>query len=433
VAWGTAVNDASVIVATAPDLLEAVRDSSLKLEDVEAVVIDGASVIFDLGASEPIDALLDLVPRDAQRVLFSPTLPPLVEDLIERRVKRALRYPVEPALSTTPRAAEGRIGYVIAKDQLKLDLLASQLANREPGSPPPLLFCRNDERAAELAEDLSVRGFVVGPVDDGEADVAIAAGGVTRAELLEELSEAPGQTISYDVPPDAPTLRARHAGDDDAVILVEPREVAHLREIAAQAKLQARSTPLRAKAGAAAAGLEAFRSELRAAIESEDLTAQLLVLEPLLEEFSATEVAAAAAALLRSRRPPAPAAAASVPMPQKVPAAEPSAPSGPAPATWTRLFVSIGSRDDVRAGDLVGALAGEANIPGARIGKIEIRDTFSIVEIQSDVADQVIRAVNGTTIKGRSVRVDYDRGGPAKRPPAPGRPLRRASGRPPRN
>jgi ATP-dependent RNA helicase DeaD len=96
------------------------------------------------------------------------------------------------------------------------------------------------------------------------------------------------------------------------------------------------------------------------------------------------------------------------------------APTGAAPATYARLFVSIGSRDEIRPGDLVGAIAGEANIPGSRIGKIEIRDSFSIVEVQADVADQVIRAVNGTTMKGRSLRVDYDRGGPGKRPPMKG-------------
>jgi ATP-dependent RNA helicase DeaD len=78
---------------------------------------------------------------------------------------------------------------------------------------------------------------------------------------------------------------------------------------------------------------------------------------------------------------------------------------------WARLYVGVGSRDDIRKGDLVGAIAGEAEIPGAKIGKIEIRDSFSIVEVEAGVADRVIQAVNGTTLKGRSVRVDYDRSG----------------------
>jgi ATP-dependent RNA helicase DeaD len=83
---------------------------------------------------------------------------------------------------------------------------------------------------------------------------------------------------------------------------------------------------------------------------------------------------------------------------------------GPPPSAFARLYVGVGNRDGVRPGDLVGAIAGEANIPGAQVGRIDIRDSFSVVEVHADVAEQVIRAVNGTTLKGRSVRVDYDRG-----------------------
>src|SRR5690606_35278199 len=145
------------------------------------------------------------------------------------------------------------------------------------------------------------------------------------------------------------------------------------------------------------------------AIRDEDLTAQLLVLEPLLDEFAPAEVAAALAALLRSRRPaPAPQPPAATAQPRATADKPAASAAGPAPATWARLFVGVGSRDYIRPGDLVGALAGEAGIPGSRIGKIEIRDSFSIVEVQADVADHVIQAVNGTTMKGRSVRVDYD-------------------------
>ena len=70
----------------------------------------------------------------------------------------------------------------------------------------------------------------------------------------------------------------------------------------------------------------------------------------------------------------------------------------------------------MRPGDLVGAITGEAAISGDQVGRIEIRDTFSIVEVASDVGERVIQALNGTTVKGRSLRVDYDRKTPARRP-----------------
>jgi ATP-dependent RNA helicase DeaD len=417
--------------------MEAVRSSTVKFETVESVVIDGASTIASLGHLDLVDGLLDLVPRDAQRVLISAALTAAVEDLVERRVKRALRYPPEPALPERGPVAPalGVIGYVVTAESAKLDLLAEQLARREEGTSPPIIFCRNDERAAELAERLSMRGFVVGQAGDPEADVAIAAGGVSLTELAEDLDGEVGQTISHDVPGDAATLRARHTGDDDAIVLVEPRELAHLQEIARQANVEARPTPLQRDIPAHSASLQAFRKELRAAIMTEDLTAQFLVLAPLLEEFTAAEVAAAASALLRSRRPATPATSGMSPAAPASPRTGPerSAPAGPAPVTWARLFVGIGSRDEVRPGDLVGTLAGESGVPGSKIGKIEIRDSFSVVEVQADVADRIIQAVNGTTFKGRSVRVDYDRGGPARRPPTRGgNAPRRTTRRPPR-
>jgi ATP-dependent RNA helicase DeaD len=74
-----------------------------------------------------------------------------------------------------------------------------------------------------------------------------------------------------------------------------------------------------------------------------------------------------------------------------------------------KLFVSLGERDGLRTGDLVGAITGEAGIEGSQIGRIDLRDTFSLVEVDAEVAEKVIRSLNGVTVKGRSVRVDLDR------------------------
>jgi ATP-dependent RNA helicase DeaD len=73
--------------------------------------------------------------------------------------------------------------------------------------------------------------------------------------------------------------------------------------------------------------------------------------------------------------------------------------------------MGIGRKDDVRPSDLVGALTGEAGIAGGQIGKIEIRSGFSVAEIDSQVVDQVIRRMQGVTIRGQPVTVRRDRGG----------------------
>ncbi|WP_234733783.1 DEAD/DEAH box helicase [Tellurirhabdus bombi] len=78
-------------------------------------------------------------------------------------------------------------------------------------------------------------------------------------------------------------------------------------------------------------------------------------------------------------------------------------------ANMVRLFVSIGRRDFVRPGDIVGALAGEANIPGGTIGHIDIFDKHTLVDVPRDVVTRVLDAMEGNTIKGRRVNIEVAR------------------------
>jgi ATP-dependent RNA helicase DeaD len=83
----------------------------------------------------------------------------------------------------------------------------------------------------------------------------------------------------------------------------------------------------------------------------------------------------------------------------------------------TRLYVGAGREAGVRPGDLVGAIAGETGVDSSVVGSIEIADRFSIVEVQKELADDIIAALRRTKIRGRKVAVNFDRG--IKR--APGR------------
>ena len=78
-------------------------------------------------------------------------------------------------------------------------------------------------------------------------------------------------------------------------------------------------------------------------------------------------------------------------------------------ANMTRLMVNIGRKDYVRPGDIVGAIAGEANIPGNTIGSIDIVDKHTYVDVPKDVANRVIDVMEGNTIKGRRVSIEVAR------------------------
>jgi len=153
-----------------------------------------------------------------------------------------------------------------------------------------------------------------------------------------------------------------------------------------------------------------LQQQLRSALETEDTAPYLLALEPLFEEHDPAEVAAAAVALLRKKTPPA-----------APPAPELSNAGAPAPA-WAKLFFGVGERDGLSTGDLLGAITGEAGVPGTSVGRIDIKESHTLVEVHDEVAKKVIAALNGTTIRGRAVRADFDRpkrgtGGARRGPP----------------
>ncbi|HCD89155.1 MAG TPA: ATP-dependent RNA helicase, partial [Algoriphagus sp.] len=79
-------------------------------------------------------------------------------------------------------------------------------------------------------------------------------------------------------------------------------------------------------------------------------------------------------------------------------------------ANMARLFLNLGKKDRIRPNDIVGAIAGEAGIPGRSIGGIDIFDNFSFVDVPQKDADHVIRTMKHNTIKGKSVNMEISKG-----------------------
>ena len=75
----------------------------------------------------------------------------------------------------------------------------------------------------------------------------------------------------------------------------------------------------------------------------------------------------------------------------------------------TRLFVGAGRKAGIRPGDLVGAITNESGITAKQLGAIEIADAFSLVDVDESVADTVIEAMRGASLRGQKVRVRRDR------------------------
>ena len=78
---------------------------------------------------------------------------------------------------------------------------------------------------------------------------------------------------------------------------------------------------------------------------------------------------------------------------------------GPLLPQMSTLCIAAGRKDKVRPGDILGALTGDAGIPGAQVGKIAIFDFQAYVAVERGVAKQALQRLNDGKIKGRSLRV----------------------------
>ncbi|MEO5511406.1 MAG: DEAD/DEAH box helicase [Longimicrobiales bacterium] len=382
--------EASVVVATAEGARDAVERSELKLGDLVAfVLVDANTQLGD--AKDALAALLTSIPREAQRVITAVELNREVDSFVEAHVRKAMNVPARSDDAAARIENAGDLEYVVVPESRKEALLVRLLEQR--AGRRPVVVVRSQASGDDLSEALALRGFNV--EGGADADVTIV--------MSEDVVGAAGQ-ISYDVPFELNALnRVQTSG---GLVLVTPPELPHLRHMAAQAGFALKAERVQAQASD---GLAEYRRMLRQAVHDEDVDAQLAVLDPLFDEFTPAEIAGALSALMRKRiAPRAPSGAGA-----------PTAAGAPRPASaeagFVRLFFSVGTRDNIRAGDLVGAITGEAGITGDQVGKIDIKDTYTTVELSTAVADKVIRTLNGTTMRSRSLRVDYDRKGAAAR------------------
>jgi ATP-dependent RNA helicase DeaD len=386
-------------VAGAPaELLELVRASLLKLDTVRTIAIAWADDILDEGA-ETVAALEGVLGElsDAGRIVVARKLTPAVENLVERYARRARRVgPADIEVPQIPADFEMPIiKYVTVAGSARASTLRRLLDDLDP--PSAVIVARDEAAAAQAShivrtlgyheddESITVTRGYVGSV--ATHTVIFYQPPVTPAELHQISQAKPVQVVVVAAPGEVPWLRELAAGRLAPLNLHGPERRAHDRE-------------------------EAVRQELRAVLARGLPTREVIALETLLQEFDGTELAAAALYVLereRAQRRQADAHQPTAARPKPADADRLRPGAGAGTAGMTRLFMTIGTRDGVKVGDLMGIIAGEGGIAGDRVGKIDLRESHALVEVAETDAAGVIARVNGSMIKGRRVVVRGER------------------------
>ena len=370
-----------VIVAAPAELVALLQSSALKAESVRAVALAWLDMVLGTPEAEPLETLFGELPKEGARIVLATELSPAYEALIERYARRARREAESVGESSTPLSAE----YVAATPAGRASALRRLLDALD--LPQATLYARD----ARTRDDASRVARALGYPTDA-VRVASAASEAGRSEPL----------VLLDLPASREEMRALAGTEGRKVYaVVQPSQLDSLRSLLGGGTV---SPVALVEAAERARGKDAaLRASLREVLTTGDVRREVLALESLLEEFDGIEIAAATLRLLEQQRPARPAVVAA----QRVP--------------MTMLFVNLGERDGVRPQELASAVTTSAGLPSSQIGKIEVRDTHSLVEVAASVAELAADKLTGSVVRGRRVQARVDQPREARSHGAPAR------------
>jgi ATP-dependent RNA helicase DeaD len=427
-----------VIVATPGRALDLIKQGKLPLDSVTTVVLDEADEMLNMGFAEDMDAILSKTPKDRQTMLFSATMPPRIEEIAKRHLRKPVRIKVAKELPASGEAAKVRqTAYIVTRDN-KAQALSRVLDIERPASA--IIFCRTRSDADGLVDLLSHRGFkplalhggltqnqrdqVMGRFRSGTADLLVATDIAARGLDIAQLSHV----INFDVPTDPDQYvhrigrvgRAGRAGV--AITFATSREQSGLYQIERVTKQKIAIAPVPTAKDLGVSRIDQTRLQLRAALAKDDSLDDLRELvDELSQEFTPTDVAIAALSLLSQPTRPEDETDFPVandnreygqrPLRRGMNASEDRMRAGRRQTNrgMAKVYFGIGRDSGVAPRDLVGAITNEAGITGREIGAIDLTDRFALVEVPTNMADFIVEAMQGVRIRGRNVNVRADR------------------------
>jgi len=331
-----------IVVGTPGRVLKHLGKGTLKPDALNMLVLDEADRMLDMGFHDDIMSIIEMTPRQRQTLLFSATYPDEIKE-----ISHAIQIdPVDIRVESLHDNKQiEQIFYEIQKGE-RTKTLVALLQHYRPESS--VVFCNRKQQCQELAEELWQQGFhaqaLHGDLEQRERDQV----------LVQFANKSSSVLIATDV-----AARGLDIKDLEAVINFElsPDPEIHIHRIGRTGR-----------AGNAGLALSLFMAS-----EAKKVTA--------IEDFQNSPVRMDKTGSLKTREdfrlsPP-----------------------------MVTLYINGGRKNKVRAGDILGALTANTNLPGKQIGKIDISDYHAHVAVERPVAKQALKILAEGKIKGRRFKV----------------------------
>ncbi|MER1999406.1 MAG: DEAD/DEAH box helicase [Lysinibacillus sp.] len=300
-------NRPQIIVGTPGRIQDHINRRTLKLDEVQTLVLDEADEMLNMGFIDDINAILENVPEERQTLLFSATMPPAIRKIAETFMKDPEVVKIKAKELTMENIEQF---FVKATEREKFDVLSRLIDVQKPELA--IIFGRTKRRVDELSQALGLRGYlaegihgdlsqakrisVLRQFKEGKIDILIATDVAARGLDISGVSHV----YNFDIPQDPESYvhrigRTGRAGKSGvAVTFVTPREMGYLRIVEETTKK--RMTPLRPPSAdeALAGQQEEAMKNLLELTQNNDLSNYTALATQLLDNNDAVELVAAA-------------------------------------------------------------------------------------------------------------------------------------------
>ena len=416
------------VVGTPGRVMDHLKRGTLKLNNLQALVLDEADEMLRMGFIDDVKWVMEKLPEQRQIALFSATMPNVIKRVAETFLKNPKIVQIKTKTATAPTISQR---YWLVSGVNKLDALTRIL--EVESFDALIIFVRTKTATIDLAEKLSARGFaaeaingdiaqnqrerIINQYKQGKIDILIATDVAARGLDVERISHV----VNYDIPQDPEsyvhrigrTGRAGRAGQ--AILFVAPRERRMLKTIERITRQPIDPMQLPSAKIINKQRVNNFKQRIADTLSNQNLA----VFEELLLEFQKDnevdtfKVAAALALMAQGTEPllvdekafkQAEFGASSG---KKITVDIEASPLKDNPQVPMRRYrVALGNRDRIKPGNILGAIANEAEISSQYIGAIQIFQDFTTVDLPDEMPKETLEVLRNVRVFDKKLNIE---------------------------
>jgi len=429
-----------IVVATPGRLIDLIERKAINLEQIKYVVLDEADEMLNMGFQDDIEFILQNTPKRESTWLFSATMPPEI-----RRVsKKYMKQPVEVTVgkvNTANKSIDHQ--FFVTSAQHRYQAL-KRLIDFNPGIYG-IIFTRTKADAQEIAEKLTREGYDIdalhGDLTQGQRDKVMGEFREKTLQLLIATDVAARgidvkditHVINYELPDDIEVYthrsgRTGRAGNTGICMsIVHSREISRLRQI--ERIIQVPMHKLEIPTGKDVCRKQFFHfmdKLLQTDISHGDYESYVPMLQEKFADMSKEDVLKRVAAMefdrflkyyenaedlnvrersMRERRDM-PGDHGPARGPREAAGARREFNGNTATGDYMRLFVNLGTKDGFYKASFLQFILDMSELKKEVLGRIDMKEMNSWIEIDRRVAPQMIQAMDGKKYKGRRIRMN---------------------------